>query len=72
MSRLTIIGLICILSGIFVFAYPMMTYTQPEKIAEIGDVKITANTERTIVFPPVLGGALLVAGLVLVIVGSRK
>ncbi|MDR3476466.1 MAG: DUF3185 domain-containing protein [Gammaproteobacteria bacterium] len=71
-SITSLIGLILIIVGIVAFAYQGITYTQREKVAEIGNLKITADTEKTIYFPPVLSGLCLVAGLVLVVIGRKS
>lgn len=71
-SFVTLSGIILILVGIGTFAYQGFTYTKQENIAQIGDLKITANTEKTVHLPPIVGGLALVAGLVLVVVGRRK
>jgi hypothetical protein len=66
-----IVGIILIVLGILALAYQGFTYTTREKVAQIGDVKITADKEKSVYFPPILGGASLVAGIVLVLIGRR-
>lgn len=72
MKPVGIIGVLLIVLGIIALAYGGFSYTKREKIVEtpIGD--ITAKTEHTVPFPPMLGGICLVGGIILVIVGSRK
>ncbi len=67
-----IIGIILIVIGIVTLAYHGFTYKEQEKIAEIGSVQITAETQKAVYFPPVLGGLCLVAGIVIIILGKRK
>lgn len=71
-SLTNIVGILLILFGILTLGYQGFTYTKQEKIAEIGDVQVTANTEKTVYFPPILGGVSLVAGVVLVVVARKK
>lgn len=66
-SITTIIGILLIIFGIAALAYTGFTYTSKEKIAEIGNVQVTADTQKTVYFNPILGSASLVAGLVLVV-----
>lgn len=66
-----LVGIILIIVGIVALAYQGFTYTKREKVAQIGDLQITADTQKTVYFPPILGGASLVVGVVLVVV-SRK
>ena len=71
-SLISIIGIILIIFGIATLAYRGITYTTQEKVAQLGDLQITANNEKTVYFPPLLGGLSLAAGVVLVIVGRKK
>ncbi len=68
---LTVIGILMIVVGIVTLAYQRITYTKHENVAQIGDIRVTADTPTTIYFPPVFGGLTLVAGIVLVVI-SRK
>jgi hypothetical protein len=70
-STTNILGIILIIVGILALAYQGFTYTKQEKVAQIGDVKITADKEKTVYFPPALGGASLLVGIVLVVVARR-
>ena len=67
-----IVGICLIIFGIVVLGYQGVTYTQREKVAQIGNIQVTANTEKTVYFPPIVGGLAFVAGLVLVVMGRRK
>jgi uncharacterized membrane protein len=69
---INIVGILLILFGIVIFAYQGFTYTQQEKIAQIGSLQVTADTEKTIYFPPLLGGLALAVGIVLVVVGRKS
>lgn len=71
-SMINLVGVLLIIFGIIVLGYQGMTYTKKEKLAEIGDIQITANTQKTIYFPPVVGGLSLVAGVILILVGRKK
>lgn len=68
---MNVIGVLLIIFGIVTLGYQGITYTKKEKIAQFGDVQVTANTEKTLYFPPIVGGASLVAGIVLVVMGRR-
>ncbi|MEO8401123.1 MAG: DUF3185 domain-containing protein [Gammaproteobacteria bacterium] len=71
-SLTNIVGIILIIVGILALAYQGFTYTQHEKVAQIGDLQVTADTQKTVYFPPIFGGLSLVAGIVLVVVARRK
>jgi hypothetical protein len=53
-------------------AYQGITYTTNEKVLEVGPIKATAEKERTIPLPPILGGLALAGGVVLLLVGARR
>jgi hypothetical protein len=69
---MSIIGIILMIFGIVTLGYQGFTYTQREKIAQLGDIEVTANQEKTVYFPPAVGGLSLIAGVILVIVGRVK
>jgi hypothetical protein len=52
--------------------YQGITYTTREKILEVGPIKATADKERTIPLPPIIGGVALAGGLALLVVGARR
>jgi hypothetical protein len=72
MKPVTIIGIVLIIIGIVALAYQGITYTKKEKVLELGPIEATAEKEKTIPLPPIVGGLLLVGGIVLVITGAKK
>ncbi|MFZ2315549.1 MAG: DUF3185 domain-containing protein [Gammaproteobacteria bacterium] len=71
-SILTIIGTLLIILGIVGFSYKYLTYTSNEKLAQVGNVQITADTEKTVFVSPLFSVLSFAAGLVLVVVGISK
>jgi uncharacterized membrane protein YidH (DUF202 family) len=67
-----LVGIILIAIGIIALAYGGITYTKREKIIDAGPLQVSADREKTIPFPPILGGICLVGGIILVIVGNKK
>ena len=67
-----IVGIILIVIGIIALAYGGFTYTKREKVIDAGPLQVSADRERTIPFPPMLGGICLVGGIVLVLVGNKR
>ena len=67
-----IIGIILIAIGIIALAYGGFSYTKREKIIDAGPLQVSADREKTIPFPPILGGICLVGGIILVLAGNRK
>jgi uncharacterized membrane protein len=72
MSSTTWIGIVLIVLGALALAYQGITYTSREKIIDIGPVQATADKEKTIPLPPIVGGLALIGGVVLVVAGARK
>lgn len=71
-SITTMLGILLILVGVVALAYQGFTYTKREEVAKIGSFEVTADTQKTIYFHPLLGGLSLVAGIVLVVIGRRN
>jgi len=67
-----IVGIILIIIGVIALALGGISYTKREKVIDAGPLQVSADKEKTIPLPPVLGGICLVGGVVLVIVGSRR
>jgi uncharacterized membrane protein HdeD (DUF308 family) len=68
----TLVGVVLIVLGILALAYQGITYTTREKVVDLGPLKITADKEKSIPLPPILGALALAGGVVLIIVGARK
>ncbi|HEX3178138.1 MAG TPA: DUF3185 domain-containing protein [Methylomirabilota bacterium] len=72
MKPVAIVGLILIILGVIALAYQGITYTTNQKVVDLGPLKLEAKREKTIPLPPVLGGVALAAGVILLIVGTRR
>ena len=72
MKPILIAGIGLILLGIVALSYNRITYTTKEKIVDIGPIEATADKEKTIRLPPLLGGLALIAGVGLIAVGYKK
>lgn len=71
-SGVLIIAIVLIAIGVVSLAYQGITYTTREKVLEVGPIKATAEKEKTIPLPPILGGLALAGGVVLLVVGARR
>lgn len=72
MKRTTILGFVLVALGVLALAYQGITYRSRETIVDIGPVQATAERDRTLPLPPVLGIVAVVGGAALLIAGSRK
>jgi hypothetical protein len=71
-SGVLIIAIVLIAIGVISLAYQGITYTTREKILEVGPLRATAEKEKTIPLPPILGGLALAGGVVLLVVAARR
>lgn len=69
---LTLVGIALIVLSIVAFAYRGIPYTSREKVIDIGSLKASVDTEKTVPMSPLLIGLALVSGAALVAVGSMK
>jgi uncharacterized membrane protein HdeD (DUF308 family) len=72
MKPTTLVGVLLIVLGLVALAYQGFTYTKRETVIDIGPIKATADRQKTIPLPPVVGAVAVVGGIVLVVLGGRK
>jgi uncharacterized membrane protein len=65
------VGLILIIIGIAMLVWTGFSYTKKEKVVDAGPIQISADKEKSVNWPPYVGGIILVAG-VFVFVASKK
>jgi uncharacterized membrane protein len=68
----TIVGIVLIVLGIVGFAVGSFSYSHEKKEIDMGPLQVTHKETRTVPISPIASTAAVVAGIVLVIVGSRK
>ena len=67
-----IVGYVLIALGVVSLAIGGITYTKREKVLDLGPIQATADRQKSIPLPPLLGGLALAGGIVLVIASSKK
>ncbi len=67
-----IVGIVLVILGALALGYGGFTYVTRDKVVDAGPVQITADREKTVWIPPVVGGIAVVGGLILLASGSRK
>jgi hypothetical protein len=72
MKPATIIGILLIMLGIVGFALGGVTFTHQKKDIDAGPIQISHESKQTVPISPILSGISLVAGIGLVVVGSRS
>jgi len=66
------IGVVLAFLGAAALIWQTVSYTQRETLVDVGSVNITAETQKSLPLPPILGGIALAGGVTLIVVGARK
>ena len=66
------VGVLLLVLGLAALAYQGFNYTTRETVLDIGPIHATADRERSVNLPPVVGFVAVAAGVVLLVVGLRK
>ena len=72
MRPLALVGVLLIAIGLVALVYQGITYTSRETLIDIGPLHATADRQKTLTLPPVIGIAAVAGGVVLLIAGMRK
>jgi hypothetical protein len=72
MKPAMMIGILLIVLGGLALAYQGFNYTKQEKVIDIGPIHATAEEQKHVPIPPILGALALVGGIVMVVAGTRK
>ena len=71
MKSSIIVGALLIVLGVAALVYKNFSYTSKETILQIGDLKATAETEKNVPIPNILGIVAIIAGVIVIAVGGR-
>ncbi|MBD1367121.1 hypothetical protein IDJ77_25140 [Mucilaginibacter sp. ZT4R22] len=66
------IGIVLIVIGAAMLIWTGFTYTKKEKIVDAGPIQISADRQKSVNWPPYLGGILLVGGIVIVATAKKS
>lgn len=72
MKTIAVVGILLIAVGIAAFVFQGISYTTREKVVDIGPIHVSGDKTRTLPLGPIVGGAALVGGIVLLVVGLKK
>jgi uncharacterized membrane protein YidH (DUF202 family) len=67
-----LIGIVLIVLGVIGLVAGGISWTEREKVVDLGPLEVTTENRESIPLPPVIGGLLLVAGVVLLVANGRK
>jgi hypothetical protein len=72
MKPIAVVGVLLIMLGLVGLVYQGITYTSRETVIDVGPLHATADRQKTLLLPPVLGIAAVAGGVGLLIAGVRK
>ena len=72
MKPIGIAGVVLIVCGLAALAYQSITYTTRETVIDIGPLHATADRQKTLPLPPVVGLAAVAGGIVFFVIGLRR
>jgi hypothetical protein len=72
MRPISLVGVVLIVLGLVALVYQGINYTSRETVIDIGPLHATADRQKTLSLPPVLGIAAVAGGMVLLVAGVRK
>ena len=72
MKPILLVGVALIISGAAVLGYDHYTYTERETVLQIGPLKATAEREKTVSIPPIIGWILIGGGICALAFGAMS
>jgi uncharacterized membrane protein len=67
-----IIGIVLIIVGAAMLIWAGFTYTKKEKVIDAGPLQVSVDKQKTVSWPPYLGGILLIGGIVIVVTAKKS
>ena len=65
------IGIVLIIIGAAMLIWTGFSYTKKEKVVDAGPLQISVDKQKTVNWPPYLGGILLIGGIVIVATAKK-
>ena len=65
------LGIVLIVLGLVALLYGGISWTERKKVVDVGPIEVTREDHERLPVPPIVGGLLLTAGVVLVVVRRR-
>ena len=72
MKPTMIIGIVLIVLGVAGLVFQGISYTTREKVVDLPGLQVTAEKQKTIPIPAIVGGLALAGGIAVVVVASKK
>ena len=65
------IGIVLIIIGAAMLIWTGFSYTKKEKVVDAGPLQVSVDKQKSINWPPYLGGILLIGGIVIVATAKK-
>jgi hypothetical protein len=72
MKPTMIMGIVLIVLGVVGLVFQGVSYTTREKVVDLPGLQVTAEKQKTIPSPAIVGGLALAGGVAVVVVASKK
>jgi len=72
MRGLFALGIVLLLVGLAVLAWPAIPYTERKKAVDIGPIEVQTETEKHVFVPPLVGIVAAASGVALIAMGRRN
>jgi hypothetical protein len=72
MRTLNLVGIVLIVLGLAALVYQGITYKTRDTIVDVGPIHATAEREKTLPLPPIVGIVSVAGGIILLVMGRRK
>ena len=72
MSGTKFFAIVLIVVGALMLAYPAISFTERDKVVDLGPIEVTQEERHSIPLPPIVGGIAIAAGIALMFMGSRR
>ncbi|TKB97693.1 DUF3185 family protein [Pedobacter cryophilus] len=66
------LGIILTVVGIAMLIWGGFSYTRKVKVIDAGPIQVSADKQESVNWPPFVGGAVLVVGVVLILTGKKN
>jgi hypothetical protein len=72
MKPLTLAGIVLLVLGVLALAYQGINYTHRATVLDVGPIHATADEQKHIRLPPIVGGLAILGGVFLIFAGARN
>ncbi|MGD0427616.1 MAG: DUF3185 domain-containing protein [Candidatus Acidiferrales bacterium] len=72
MKPISVAGILLLILGVLALAYQGINYTHRETVLDVGPIHATADTQKHIPLPPIVGGLAVLSGALLLFAGAKK